>query len=521
MISRLFVKDCLSFSKIDLTLNPGLIVFTGSSGVGKSVLMNSLLSLLGRVESESKQSELMLKLPFELDNYDNEEEYSVIQQQKKEKNRYFLNDLTISKKKLNTLTTTYIDSMNVRDFSIFENQNLINIIDNIVKAIEKNYEGTLEKFRGKYKSLNELKKELEEINENEKNVEELKSFLEFEITKIKEISPTNDEEIEELKGIQKQLNKKDKVYELIESTESFFESQYKVSKLLEFMEVDSEEFELAMNNVSEMIMDSKSNFENLEFVDIEETLTRIDQLNYLVKKYGSIEEAIKQLEIKESEYSKYSNIEFEKNKIEKDIAKLTEEVSIIDDKIYSLRKKYLKSFNERFNHYTELLFLKGVEIEVVKTEELTKNGSSEIQITLNGTQLNKVSSGELNRLKLALLVVKTEYSKENEGGILILDEIDANLSGKESESIGKLLFILSKTYQILSISHQPQLTSFANQHFLVEKENNVSTIRELINDTSRENEIARMISGSNITDPAKQFAREMIEESKKYMEQAE
>ncbi|MBT5491899.1 sigma 54-interacting transcriptional regulator [bacterium] len=100
-----------------------------------------------------------------------------------------------------------------------------------------------------------------------------------------------------------------------------------------------------------------------------------------------------------------------------------------------------------------------------------------------------------------------------EGGILFLDEIDANLSGKESESIAKVLIDLSKTYQIFTISHQPQLSSVANQHFLVEKHDNISTIKKLSED-ERVNEISRMISGEDITNEAIEFAKNLLKKEK-------
>jgi len=94
-------------------------------------------------------------------------------------------------------------------------------------------------------------------------------------------------------------------------------------------------------------------------------------------------------------------------------------------------------------------------------------------------------------------------------GILFLDEIDANLSGKESSAIAKVLSTLSKSYQIFAISHQPQLTASATGHFLVDKHNGVSTVKKLTQE-ERTAEIARMISGENITQEAKDFASNLL-----------
>ena len=92
---------------------------------------------------------------------------------------------------------------------------------------------------------------------------------------------------------------------------------------------------------------------------------------------------------------------------------------------------------------------------------------------------------------------------------MFLDEIDANLSGKESESIAKVLAQLSKSYQIFAISHQPQLSATAHQHFMVKKIDNKSTV-QLLNTEERVSVIARMISGENITNEALEFAKKLL-----------
>ncbi len=142
------------------------------------------------------------------------------------------------------------------------------------------------------------------------------------------------------------------------------------------------------------------------------------------------------------------------------------------------------------------------------SKELDKNGLDKVVFELNGVNLQTISSGEFNRLRLALLTSISEFDIVG-NGILFLDEIDANLSGKESSAIATVLNKLSESYQIFAISHQPQLTSTAHQHFIVDKKNGISTVKKLDKD-SRINEIARMISGEDITEDAYSFAKNLI-----------
>ena len=132
----------------------------------------------------------------------------------------------------------------------------------------------------------------------------------------------------------------------------------------------------------------------------------------------------------------------------------------------------------------------------------------EVSFELNGVSLDTISSGEYNRLRLALLTSMSEFDIVD-NGILFLDEIDANLSGKESDAISKVLKKLSNSYQIFAISHQPQLTSSADQHFLVDKLNGKSFVKEL-NSKEKINEIARMISGEKVTPEALDFAKNLL-----------
>ena len=122
--------------------------------------------------------------------------------------------------------------------------------------------------------------------------------------------------------------------------------------------------------------------------------------------------------------------------------------------------------------------------------------------------MKKISSGEYNRLRLAFLATRQEFLQVS-GGVLILDEIDSNLSGKESMSVANVLLKLSKKYQIFAISHQPQLSSRAHMHFLVEKEGDKSKVR-LLNKNERIKELARMVSGEEIHEKAIDFAKSLI-----------
>ena len=112
----------------------------------------------------------------------------------------------------------------------------------------------------------------------------------------------------------------------------------------------------------------------------------------------------------------------------------------------------------------------------INSKTLDAAGRDEVNLSLNDTALKNLSSGELNRLRLAFIASESKITGGGEG-VIILDEIDANLSGKEAMSIANVLLNLAKFYQIFAISHQPQLSSKASSHFLVEKQGETSNVR--------------------------------------------
>ena len=170
------------------------------------------------------------------------------------------------------------------------------------------------------------------------------------------------------------------------------------------------------------------------------------------------------------------------------------------------RKEGAQKLLTKVNEYLGQLKLPEASIEFSQ-KDLGPLGVDIVEVKLNRVAFKDISSGEYNRLRLAFLAAV----KKGEG-VLILDEIDANISGEESMAVAKILKELAKNYQIFAISHQAQLASVANQHFLVKKSGKKSEVKQLEGE-ERAKEIARIISGENITQEAREFAKKMLKEA--------
>lgn len=509
MITRLFVKNHLSFEEINLEFGDGLNVFTGISGAGKSVLMNAILSIFGFKDAIANLGEADIDYNFNLEEFGiSQEEINTFKFLKQKSTRYFINNQAVSKKNLLILAKDHLKYLSTKEITEFENPRLLKIVDKLASNKFKDFAKIKEEFGKNYKDFAKIKKELDEINEKENKIEELKEFAQFEIKKIEEISPKVGE-FEELMDIKKLLSKKDRIEESWNEVDIIFSLENKIINILNLSECDSEFFSDAMNELRNI--KAKSDFSNFEY-DIEEILDRIESLNSLQKRYGSIENALQNLKNRKIELEKYEKIEFEKSELNKEFLKIKKLVFDNAKSISTMRSQSKGEFLEILNKNLKALYLDDCELNLQKCE-LNSSGQDKIEINLKGTELKKLSTGEINRLRLAFIASEVEILDFG-NGVLILDEVDANLSGKEAMSIAKVLKILAKKYQILAISHLPQLSSQANAHYLVEKENGISKVRKLDFD-ERIKELARMISGDKISKEANEFAKKLLQKDAK------
>ena len=508
MISRVYLKNCLSFDEVDLEFKSGLNIFTGPSGAGKSILMQEILSLFALTEVKADIGEVNLNNSKICDEvYDiSFEEDIVIKSIKKDKTRYFLNNQTISKKNLYDFSTKLIKHLNLRDTSEFDSAKLVGFLDRLCAEKNSNFIQIKNSFDNLYKDFIQTKKELDKIIEDETKLEDLKEFVKFEIDKIEQINPKVDE-YEELNEIKKRLAKKEKIEVAINKASGILEFNQSVNNVLELMEVDSSFFDETMNELNNIFEKFNDSLIELDDINIENVLDRIEKLSSLQKRFGSIKECLEYKEQKIKELESYENISFQKENLEKKYENLQKEIKELSQKISTFRKENSKILEEKINQYLQFLYLSNAKI-IFEEKSLDSTGIDEIKFQLNQVALETISSGEYNRLRLALLTSMSELDI-GENGILFLDEIDANLSGKESEAIAKVLVKLSSSYQIFAISHQTQLTSSANQHFLVDKQNGKSSVK-LLNKEEKINEIARMISGEKVTSEALEFAKNLL-----------
>ncbi|CAE10654.1 DNA REPAIR PROTEIN-ATPASE [Wolinella succinogenes] len=507
LISRLLIKNSPAFAHESLELHEGFNVFSGASGAGKSLLMESILALFGLRESNAELIEGVLEIPYSLEEWgvahEEETTFSIL---KKEKVRYFVNSQSLSKKRVAEIASGFIKHVNPKNGEELEPARLLGLLDGFILHQEPSFKELLESYAERFLELTRVKEELKRVAEEESRVEELKEFARFEIAKIRQINPKKGEH-EELMRLKKSLSKKEKIQESCEKVERFLEGERSVNAFLELLGREKEFFESVMNELRALIEEERGHLLELEEMDAESLLDRLEKLADLNRRYGGEEEALAYLVQKQKELERYENLTFSKEALQKELTQLEKSTKALSSRLHESRLSYVPKLESLLNERLGALLLPCAKL-ALEESTLHAKGQDWVRLMLGNAKAESVSSGEFNRLRLALLALEARHSKRL--GVLILDEIDSNLSGEESEGVARVLQELSRSYQILAISHQPHMPSYAHRHFLVKKEAKGSTIERL----DREGqilEIARIVSGSEITPEALEFAKKRLE----------
>ena len=505
MIKKIVMKDNVGFECAQLELEKGLTVFTGLSGAGKSVLFKGILAAFALSESEAKFIEIEFDDQLELENFGiASEEENVVKLLKEKNTKYFINNQNITKKSLQALSKTFIKYLSAKDENEFSNERFLALLDHLEGKQNPKYQDLRCEFQKNFIEFARISNELHTLLEEEKKIEELKELAQNHIEKISSVNPKVGE-YEELLNLKKRLSKKERIEEAWNKAKAVFEFEKAVIDALRISEVDSDFFSECFNELR--IIAQNQRFEEFD-CDIEAILDRIENLSFLIRRYTSIEQALEILEEKKKELERYENLNFEKKELEKKVEILEKKVKENAEQLSLLRKKNIPILQQLLNEYLTKLFMQEAFLELKENEKMTNLGKDELFLHIDTANIKNLSSGEINRLKLAFIA--TECAILHSGkGILFLDEIDANLSGKEAMSIANVLAELSQFYQIFAISHLPQLSSQAHNHFLVEKHIQKSLVRKLEKE-ERIQELARMVSGKNITAQALEFVKTLF-----------
>lgn len=549
MLLNLHVKNLALIKELDVDFTKGLIVLTGETGAGKSLILGSVNIALGNKASKelirtgtdyslvemnfsvSRQCSEKLK---SMDIY-MEDDNTVTVTRKISEGRSIskINGEAVNVKTLKSVMELLVDIHGQHDHQslLYKNNHRI-ILDKFAKEETSGIILTLKKEFSNYTSLKNTLASYD-IDES-KRAREIE-FVEYEINEIETANLYIGED-EELEDLFKKLSNGRKIAETLSEIYNYlgYESDGSAGEIINraVMEINHisgidekiDEMQSTLYDIDSMcreLVGSISDYtRELEFnpEKVFEIESRLDLINHLKLKYGqSIEQILAYKEEKEKYLEKLHNYNAE---VEKITAQIKASERLLNEMCDNLTKKRI-SAAEKLEKLVksalmDLNFLSvQFKIQVTRKEKISETGRDDIEFLISTNPgeplkpLEKVASGgELSRIMLA---IKSILAEEDETDTLIFDEIDTGISGKTAQMVAEKLARISKSHQVICISHLAQIAAMADSHYLIEKnaENNVtSTNIHILKADEAIRELVR-ISGGEMTDAAITHAKEM------------
>lgn len=551
MLRELRLNNLAIIKNLDLEFNGGLISLTGETGAGKSIILDGISLLIGErsnlemirngedslfaegvFDLSEVQKEKLNKLGFEI-----EDDELIISRYfyRNSKSKITVNGMRMTVSKLKELMGNILDLVGQHEHQYLLNKNYhLGLLD---RFLNKNGQELVKEIRNNVLDLKKINKKIEEIETEKFRIMEKKDILEFQFNEITSLGlkENEDNELEEEYRILFNAGKigeklDDSIQRLKEGEYSVVNSLGKIKKNLEQLSDISETYSEIKEKIGNIIYEIddigyllEDMAENVESDDIrlEKVVSRIDEINKLKLKYGSTIKEI--LAFRDENEKKLSLIKFENNELE-DLKKEKEEKTKLyfenSHKLREIRKKVAEKLEKTINVQLKDLNMVNSQFKVAFSEKtiISSRGMDDVEFMMvtnlgeNYKPLAKIASGgEISRIMLAL---KTVFSAVDNISVLIFDEIDTGISGETVRKVAEKLKELSGTVQVICVTHSPQIAGKSNQQFFIKKEieNKVTEtkVREL-NTEERIREIARIISGDNITETSIKHAKEIME----------
>lgn len=550
MLLNLHVKNLALIEEVDVDFEKGLIVLTGETGAGKSLILGSVNIALGNKASKDmirKGTDYSLvELTFsvsencakQLKKYDiyMEEDNIITVTRKISEGRSIskINGETVNIKTLKNVMSLLIDIHGQHDHqSLLYTKNHLDILDKFAKDSILELK---EQIKEEYSKYTKLIKKLEEFNIDEGQKAREIEFAEYEVNEIESANLKPEEDVQVEEEFKKLSNSKEIVSALSEIYNALsYETAGGLGDIINkaVMDINSikgmdekiSQFQTELYDIDNLcreltsqIYDYNSGMDfNPEYVrEVEE---RLDVINHLKLKYGNnIEEILRYKEEKEEYLEKLNNMTYEMESVKNQISELEGTLNNLCKKLSEQRKKAAKELEVLVKQaLVDLNFIAvEFEIQITRKESIGENGFDNVEFMISTNPgesvkpLVKVASGgELSRIMLA---IKSILATEDDIDTLIFDEIDTGISGQTAMKVAEKMAKISRNHQVICISHLSQIAAMADSHYLIKKtadENSTTTsIKKLTRQQSIE-ELVRINGGSGITEAGLIHATEM------------
>lgn len=550
MLKQLYIKNFTLIDELNIQMHPGFSAITGETGAGKSIILGAIGLLLGnRADSKyikAGRDRCVIEAHFDLSKYDMQQFFTdndidedlsdtIIRRELTAagKSRAFINDTPVSLTKMRELGEQLVDIHSQHQNLLLQKEDFqLNVVDIIAQDEKqrKNYEAAYNQYKQANQKLNALKAEIEKNRENE-------DFLRFQCKELDEAQLQN--------GEQEELEQE---YEMLSHSEDIKTALYQADNhlsgddgnIIERLKQASEQLANIKDvypEVTELLERIDSSYIELKDIAQEingltdhvefdparlETINeRLDKLNSLQQKFhvrdlGELIETYHQLK---EQLSHIDHSDEDVEALEQEVIQLLEKAQKQAKELTAIRTKAAKKVEEEMKQRLIPLGIPNVRFSISLTEKpLSHDGGDKVSFLFSAnksTPLQPVtqvaSGGEIARVMLSL---KAMISGAVKLPTIIFDEIDTGVSGKIAEKMAQIMVEMGNhERQVLSITHLPQIAAMGSHHYKVSKEETdegtISRMTEL-SQQERVQEIAQMLSGSDVSEAALANAKELL-----------
>lgn len=559
MLVELDIKNFAIIKALKVRFQENMTVLIGETGAGKSIIIDAVSLLMGsRSQKEmirSGEKKAVITGLFDNDHESKKiaaicEKYGIPDADKqliisreiaaKGRNIVRINGQLTTINVLKELGNFLVDIHGQNDQQILMDQDRqIDLVDNYAPAVFKEelhlYQNNFKKWQKLTSQINHLHKDAQELAQKQ----DILSFQNDELSKADLQDPHEDDQLEEeyneLNNYQKIVDTANYLMQLYDDEDHGIETllgnaQGAASELTEYgakfkdiaKTIDDGVFALsdARSELSNVLDEMDFDEERFQYVS-----NRLDLLNSLKKKYGpSLEDVFAFYAKIQKELSQYETGGLDEEKLQKQLKVLEEKLKTEAQNLHETRKKVAATLESKIKQELADLYMAKARfrIDFSTTKSFTNKGTDNIVFLIApnpGEELMPlvkiVSGGEQSRLILAL---KAIFSKVEPVGTMIFDEIDTGVSGRVSAAIGQKLHSIGENKQVIAITHSPQVAAASDQKYLVAKKVEDGATYTQIGPLTQEETvtaIAEMMAGSDVTQAAKQNAKDLMKSFKR------
>lgn len=555
MLQELSIKDFAIIDEIQISFQPKMTVLTGETGAGKSIIIDALGLLAGGrgstefIRKGEKKAVIqgLFTLPREANTYNILEEYGIDSEDgqiilqrdlyRGGRNICRINGMMVNLATLRKVGETLIDIHGQNEHQeLMKPENHIDLLDEYDKKTSE----LRNQYQVVYQNYRKLKLSMEKKEADEKAWAQRLDMLNFQVKEIGEAGLKINEE-DELVEEKNKLDNFQAIHDALELSYQILSGEKidvvgnlgnamnelsDISDLSENLQEINTKISDAFYSLEDVARDISDELDSMEWNGerLNEIEERLELIHQLKRKYGDTIEDILHYHIRiVKELREMENAEQNSEKQERQLSEALEKVKELAIKLSKQRKKSAKKLEKMIHEQLSALYMdKAVfEVEFLNNSKLYSKGIDKVEFYIQtnpgeemGPLAKIASGGELSRIMLAL---KTIFSQKMGVTSIIFDEVDTGVSGRVAQAIAEKISQISNNSQVLCITHLPQVAAIADNHYYISKSVNdgrTETSLEELDEKQKIREIARMLSGSEITELTLKHAEELIKMSK-------